>query len=98
MATKDPKKAPVEKTTSEPEPKISKNIIPAPPKSSVGGWLGSKTKQRVSVATLASATGTKPGLFAALKAAYGWSDRTKLTRTAFIKARDTWLSMPASEV
>jgi hypothetical protein len=50
------------------------------------------------VSALASATGTSALVLAALKAAYGWTERTRLTRAEFVRLRDEWLNRPADEV
>jgi len=63
-------------------------------------WLkGRKRKERKApVQALAAGTNTTPTVLAALKAAYGWTDRTKLTRGEFLDKRDRWLNKPANEV
>jgi len=50
------------------------------------------------VAAQAAATATSAPMFAALKAAYKWTDKTKLTRVEFLQKRAAWLSRPANEV
>jgi len=50
------------------------------------------------VVALAKATQTPPAVLAGLKAAYRWTDSTKMTRAEFIQKRDAWLSRPAKEV
>ena len=50
------------------------------------------------LAALASATGTSALVLAALSAAYGWTEKTKMTRQEFLQRRDEWLKRPASEV
>lgn len=42
---------------------------------------------------LAQSTGTDRVLTAALKAQYGWTDETKLTRREFLQKRDAWKTM-----
>jgi len=56
------------------------------------------TGSPASVDIQASATGTSAVVLAGLKAAYRWTDRTKLTRAEFLQKRAAWLSRPASEV
>ena len=43
---------------------------------------------------LVPATGTDRMVLAALKAAHAWDNETRLTREAFVKARDEWLAQP----
>ena len=62
------------------------------------GILGQRKPVPAHLAALASATGTSPMVLAALKSAYGWTDRTKLTRQDFLQRRDEWLNRPANEV
>ena len=50
------------------------------------------------VAALSAATGTAPAVLAALRAAYHWTDETRVTREEFLQKRDAWLSRPATEV
>lgn len=52
----------------------------------------------VLVTVVAKATKTSPQVLAALRGAYGWDDKTQLTRAEFIQKRDAWLKRPASEV
>jgi len=70
----------------------------APVASAHSGFLGRAKPTRAHLASLASASGTSPLVLAALKAAYGWTERTKLTRPEFLRRRDEWLARPASEV
>ncbi len=46
------------------------------------------------VVELAAATETDRLVLAAITAAHGWTDETRLTREEFIKARDEWLTQP----
>ena len=95
----------------KPEAKVEKPAAPAPalapnptalPKAPAaparGGLLGRARPTPAPVFALASATGTSPLVLAALKAAYRWTERTKLTRQEFLRRRDEWLARPASEV
>ena len=50
------------------------------------------------VESLALDTGTKAGVLVALKLAYGWNHRTRISRSEFLRLRDKWLTQPASEV
>jgi hypothetical protein len=47
---------------------------------------------------VAAATGTSRAVLAALKAAYRWTDETRVTREEFVRLRDAWLARPAQEV
>ena len=49
------------------------------------------------VGILARRTNTDPVVLGALKAAYGWSERTTLTQAEFISLRDAWLKSPVKE-
>lgn len=63
-----------------------------------GSLLGRRSKPVVyPVDILARRTDTDPVVLGALKAAYGWTDRTTLTQTEFIHLRDTWLKRPVKE-
>jgi hypothetical protein len=79
-----------------PQPVAPAPKPPAPP--ARGGLLGRAKPIPAPLPALASATGTSPIVLAALKAAYGWTDRTRLTRREFLRKRDEWLARPASEV
>ena len=46
------------------------------------------------VVELATATGTDEVVLAALTAAHGWDNETRLTREEFVQARDAWLAAP----
>ena len=46
------------------------------------------------VVELAAATGTDKVVLAALTAAHGWDNETRLTREEFVQARDAWLAAP----
>ena len=86
-----------------PAPKLSvPPVPPVPPVATVaparGGLLGRAKSSPAHISALASATGTSPLVLAALKAAYGWTERTRLTRQEFLRRRDEWLARPASEV
>lgn len=86
--------APEPKPAPKPESKgAPKKALPRRP----AMLSGSKPKPRAA-SLVAEATGTSKQVFSALKAAYGWTDRTKLTRAEFLRKRDAWLQRPASEV
>ena len=62
------------------------------------GLLGGRSKPAAyPVDILARRTDTDPVVLGALKAAYGWTDRTTLTQTEFISLRDAWLKRPVKE-
>ena len=98
--------APEEKPVAAPQPVAAP--APKPPAAAVapvapvapvrGGLLGRAKPSPAHVSALASATGTSPLVLAAIRAAYGWTDRTRLTRSEFLRKRDEWLARPASEV
>ena len=83
-----------------PQPPVAPAPKPpaAPPLPARGGLPGRATPTPAPLSALASATGTSPLVLAALRAAYGWTDRTRLTRSEFLRKRDEWLARPASEV
>ena len=63
------------------------------------GRRGRSSKTRsIPVSVLASVTGTDSITSAALRVAYGWRDRTRLTREEYLRLRDEWLNKPACEV
>ena len=59
---------------------------------------GRKPARRVPGATLAEVTKTGRILLGALCAAYGWTDKTRLTRAEFLRLRDEWITGPGNEV
>ena len=84
----------------------TKDNTPAPvapavstkPRHRRGGLLGRRSKPVVyPVDILARRTDTDPVVLGALKAAYGWSDRSTLTQAEFIGLRDAWLKRPVKE-
>ena len=98
----DKKNAPAVEPTSEPRmeekptPDPAASVPPAPlPRR---GTVKRAKPRLAQVSAQASATGTSPLVLAALRAAYGWTDRTRLTRREFLRRRDEWLARPASEV
>ena len=95
---KGPPVEPKPKTTVEekPTPIPAAPGTPAPPPRR--GTFGRAKPRLALLSALASATETSPIVLAALKAAYGWTDRTRLTRGEFLRKRDEWLARPASEV
>ena len=59
---------------------------------------GSSSKEtRFPVEAISRRTKTDPILFGALKSAYGWTERTWMTRAEFLEKRDAWLKRPAKE-
>jgi len=58
----------------------------------------SKKVRKVPVGDLASATGVSRLVFAALKVAYRWTAKTRLTKDEFVRKHKEWLARPASEV
>jgi len=102
---KNDEQTPAPAPEETPEAKVEKPAAPAPasaPKPPMaparGGLLGRTNPTPTPLSALASATGTSPLVLAALKAAYGWNERTKLTRGEFLRMRDDWLARPANEV
>ena len=81
-----------------PAPAPAAKAVPAPKPPARSGFLGRAKPKPAPLSALASATGTSPLVLAALKAAYGWTERTRLTRGEFLRRRDDWLKKPASEV
>ena len=78
--------------TESPSAGPAKSPAPRAPLGSVRrGFLAGKKPSPASPSSLASATGTSPMVLGALKAAYRWTDRTKLTRQDFLRKRDDWL-------
>jgi hypothetical protein len=95
---KDEKKAPAEEPRNKAEEKTTPVAPVAPAPLPQRGALGRRPPRPVLLSALRSATDTSPIVLAALKAAYGWTDRTRLTRREFLRRRDEWLARPASEV
>ena len=62
-----------------------------------GNRTGASNPVESPVFVLAETTGTNPVVFAALKTAYGWTDKTKLTKDGFLQLRGEWLRKPAKE-
>jgi hypothetical protein len=56
---------------------------------------GTPVESKADIESLAAVTGTGSIVIAALKAEYGWTDKTKLSRDEFVRLRDSWLSRPA---
>jgi len=72
--------------------------VASPPGQPLRSGYRSGSPGASAVAALARATGTSPMVLAALRAAYRWTDETRLTRAEFLKLRDAWLHRPAREV
>ena len=89
-----------EKTAAPtPAPQPAPVPTPKPPVPPVrGGLLGRAKPTPAPLSALASATGTSQLVLAAIRAAYGWTNRTRLTRSEFLRMRDEWLARPAGEV
>ncbi len=101
---KTDKRIPAAARAPKPEKKtVPQQPAPAPTpkpaaKASRSGPLARKKPSLSTPDALASATGTSPMVLAALRSAFGWTDRTRLTRQEFLRKRDEWLRTPASEV
>ena len=95
MADKSKKKT--EKKAPGAEEKAAPALA-APPTPAPLPRRGRNKPRAAQVSALASVTRTTPLVLAALKTAYGWTDRTRLTRREFLRKRDEWLARPASEV
>ena len=89
--------APAPQPVAAPSPKPPMSPV-APVAPARGGLLGRAKPSPAHLSALASATRTSPLVLAAVKAAYGWTERTRLTRQEFLRRRDEWLARPASEV
>jgi len=93
----DPKPA---KNEIKPDP-VPPTTAPNAPRPSRTGIFGRRSGEsgeaKADLFSLAEATGTNSIILAALKAAYGWTERTRLTRAEFIEKRDAWLKSPAKE-
>jgi len=90
-APKPEKKTDPKQPAPDPTPK-------QPVKAARRGPLARKKPSLSTPDALASATGTSPMVLAALRSAFGWTDRTRLTRQEFLRKRDEWLRTPANEV
>ena len=101
VAEKKPEKAvepkkPAPKPPAKPEPKAT-----LPKQAAVSRRKGFKPgarTNRVLVSALASATKTPAIVMVGIRAAYGWTKKTKMTKSDFLRKRDEWLARPASEV
>jgi hypothetical protein len=60
--------------------------------------MRSRKETPAPVAALVSATGTSRIVAEALKTAYRWTERTRLTRSEFLRKRSEWLNRSAREV
>jgi|GEM_PF-2280606 len=101
--TETPEKpAPKAKTEAKPEPASAPQPVepnaPRPARTGIfGRRSGESGESKADLFTLAEATGTNSIILAALKSAYGWTERTRLTRAEFMEKRDAWLKRPAKE-
>ena len=59
---------------------------------------GKKRHPTLPIAHLAAQTGTDPLVMGALKAAFDWTEKTRLTKEQFLHTRDAWLSARPEEV
>jgi len=88
------------KTEAKPEP-VAPPTAPSAPRPSRTGLFSKRNsgsgETKADLHALAEVTGTNSIILAALKAAYGWTDRTRLTRAEFLNKREAWLKRPAKE-
>ncbi len=92
--------AKAKKTESKPDGASAKPtpVPPNKPRPRRGGLLGGSTRPAVlPVDLLARRTGTDAVMLGALKAAYGWTDRTRMTQADFLRLREAWLKRPVKE-
>ncbi len=86
--------------TPEPVP-VPQPVEPNAPRPARPGLFGRRSGEtgeaKADLFSLADATGTNTIILAALKSAYGWTERTRLTRAEFLEKRDAWLKRPAKE-
>jgi len=90
----------VKKTESKADSGSSKtaSVQPNKPRPRRGGLLGGSTRPaQLPVDLLARRTGTDAVVLGALKAAYGWTDRTRITQAEFLRLREAWLKRPVKE-
>jgi len=101
--TETPEKtAPKAKSEAKPEPAPAPQPVepnaPRPARSGIFGRRSGETgESKADLFSLAEATGTNSIILAALKSAYGWTERTRLTRAEFLEKREAWLNRPAKE-
>jgi hypothetical protein len=92
--------AKAKKTESKPDGQPAKTapVQPNKPRPRRGGLLGGSTHPaQLPVDLLARRTGTDAVVLGALKAAYGWTDRTRMTQADFLRLREAWLKRPVKE-
>ena len=87
---------PETRVEEKPTPIPAAPATPSPPPRR--GTFGRTKPRSVLLSALASATETSPIVLAALKAAYDWTDKIRLTKREFLRRRDEWLKKPANEV
>lgn len=80
-------------TTATPTPVTPRYV----PRLGLFGKRASSGEVKTELRALADATHTSAAVYAALLAAYGWSDTTRMTRSEFLAKRAAWLSRPATE-
>jgi len=74
-------------------PRVAADV--APQRNFLCQRRGTPVESKTDIESLAAVTGTGSIVIAALKAEYGWTDKTKLSRDEFVRLRDSWLSRPA---
>jgi len=93
----DPKPAKTE-IKADPVPPTTAPSAPRPSRTGIfSRRSGDSGESKADLYALAEITGTNSIILAALKSAYCWTDRTRLTRAEFLEKRDAWLKRPAKE-
>ena len=103
--TIEEKAKPAEVKAADPKP-VQPEAVQVPSASyafpSRGGLFGKRggavQESKADLDSLAQVTGTSLVVLNALKAAYNWSNKTRLTRAEFLEKRDAWLARSAKEV
>jgi hypothetical protein len=93
-ASREKKARPGPKAEEAPAPEPVRSVAPD------AGLPTMRTRMETPalVAALVSATGTSRIVAEALKTAFHWTERTRLTRSEFLRKRTEWLSRSAREV
>ena len=68
------------------------NSSPSPRRQGLFGPGKARSETKASIDALASTTGTDKITLGAIKAAYAWTDRTRLKREEFTRLRNEWLN------